>query len=248
MKRNTTTLVVGASGATGNLLVEQLLASGQRVKVIVRPTSNIPDNWNNNKQVTIIKGNISEMTVGELAGIIADCQSVASCLGHNLTLRGIYGKPGKLVANAVKLLCEAIVSNSFQKPVRFVLMNTDGNRNRDLNEPISFTQKIVVGLLRLLLPPQPDNEKAADYLRVAIGQDNSSIEWVAVRPSNLINEKNITDYSLHKSPIRSALFNPGETSRVNVGHFMKSLIQDDSLWNQWKGQMPVIYNNPGFTK
>ncbi len=239
-----TTLVVGASGTTGKLLVDQLLASGQSVKIIVRPTSNIPDNWNDNEQVTIIKGNVSEMTVGELTGIISDCQSVASCLGHNLTWKGIYGKPGKLVTNVVKLLCDAIISNSFQRPVKFVLMNTDGNRNRDLNEPISFAQKIVIGLLRLLLPPHSDNEKAADYLRVAIGQNNSSIEWAAVRPSNLINDENVTEYSLHKSPIRSALFNPGKTSRVNVGHFMSRLILDDSLWNKWKGQMPVIYNNP----
>ena len=31
-----TTLVVGASGATGRLLVEQLLAQGEKVKIIVR--------------------------------------------------------------------------------------------------------------------------------------------------------------------------------------------------------------------
>jgi len=248
MKRNMTTLVVGASGATGKHLVEQLLASGQNVKIIVRPTSNIPDNWTDNEQVTIIKGSVSEMTVGELAEIIADCKSVASCLGHNLTWKGIYGKPRKLVTKTVELLCEAIISNSFQTPVRFVLMNTDGNRNRDLNEPISFTQRMVIGLLRILMPPHPDNEKAADYLRVAIGQDNSSIEWVAVRPSNLINDEKVTEYSLYKSPIRSALFNPGKTSRINVGNFMSRLIQDDSLWNKWKGQMPVIYNNLDDTK
>lgn len=243
-----TTLVVGASGTTGKLLVEQLLVSGHKVKVIVRPTSNILDKWNENNQVTIIKGNIFEMTVKELAGIIADCQAVASCLGHNLTLKGIYGKPKKLVTKSVQLLCEAIIMNSFQSPVKFVLMNTDGNRNRDLNETISFTQKIVIGLLRLLLPPHVDNEKAADYLRVVIGQDNSNIEWVAVRPSNLINDEKVTEYSLHKSPIRSALFNPGKTSRINVGHFMASLIEDDSLWNKWKGQMPVIYNNQDVSK
>jgi hypothetical protein len=29
---------------------------------------------------------------------------------------------------------------------------------------------------------------------------------------------------------------------INVGHFMAELITDDELWNQWNGQMPVIYN------
>lgn len=34
----------------------------------------------------------------------------------------------------------------------------------------------------------------------------------------------------------------GETSRINVAHFMADLITDDGLWSRWKGQMPVIYN------
>jgi hypothetical protein len=103
----------------------------------------------------------------------------------------------------------------------------------------------VIGLLRLLLPPHPDNEKAADYLRVNIGQNNPYIEWVAVRPDNLINEEIVSEYSLHISPTRSALFNSGKTSRINVGHLMARLITNGDLWNKWKGQMPVIYNVTG---
>ena len=121
-------------------------------------------------------------------------------------------------------------------------MNTTGNRNRDLNESISFAQKCVIGLLRLLLPPHVDNEKAADYLRTQIGQNNDSIEWVAVRPDGLINEKEVTSYEIHTSPTRSAIFNAGKVSRINVGHFMASLINDNNLWAKWKGQMPVIYS------
>ncbi len=41
---------------------------------------------------------------------------------------------------------------------------------------------------------------------------------------------------------RCALFDPGKTSRINVGHFIATLIDDHTLWNEWKGQMPVIYN------
>lgn len=238
-----TTLVVGASGATGKLLVEQLLESGQRVKIVVRPTSNIPDNWSSNKQLTIIKRNISEITAEEMSGYIADCESVSSCLGHNITWKGIFGKPRNLVTGSVDRLCKAIRKNAPNKPIKFVLMNTTGNRNRDLNEPISFGERIVIGLLRLLLPPHPDNEKAADYLRVNIGQSNPYIEWVAVRPDTLINEDSVTKYTLHKSPTRSALFSPGKTSRINVANLMSRLITDENLWVQWKGQMPVIYND-----
>ena len=80
-------------------------------------------------------------------------------------------------------------------------MNTTGNRNRDLNEPISFAQKCVIGLLRLLLPPHVDNEKAADYLRTQIGQNNASIEWVAVRPDGLRYIYGIPAYNLEKKEV-----------------------------------------------
>jgi len=121
-------------------------------------------------------------------------------------------------------------------------MNTTGNRNRDLSEPISFAQKCVIGLIRLLLPPHVDNEKAADYLRIQMGQNDQFVEWVAVRPDGLTMEEEVTEYEIHPSPIRSAIFNAGKTSRINVGHFMAQLINDNELWNKWKGQMPVIYN------
>lgn len=236
------TLVVGASGATGKQLVDQLLNMGQEVKVIIRPTGKIADTWKNNDKISIIRANISEISVNEMMDYLIDCQSVASCLGHNMTLKGILGKPRKLVTDAVKLLCMAIQKNSPDKPIKFVLMNTVGNRNRDLNESISLGEKLVMGLIRLLVPPQPDNEKAADFLRVNIGQKNKLIDWVAVRPDSLINEDNVTEYELYASPIRSALSNPGKTSRINVGNFMSRLIVENDLWNKWKGQMPVIYN------
>lgn len=237
-----TTLIVGATGATGKQLVEQLLSMGQKVKVIVRPSGKITDTWKNNHKISIIKANISEISVDEMMNYLIDCQSVASCLGHNITLKGIFGKPRKLVTDAVKLLCIAIQKNSPDKPIRFALMNTTANRNRDLNEHISIGEKLVMGLSRFLLPPQSDNEKAADFLRVNIGQKNKLIEWVAVRPDTLIDEDNVTEYELYASPIRSVLSNPGKTSRINVGNFMSRLIVETNLWNKWKGQMPVIYN------
>lgn len=238
-----TTLVAGASGATGRHLVEQLLLDGQHVKVIVRSPDKLPQSWKNNDRVTIIQATISGITDVEMVEYIKDCTAVASCLGHNLTWKGIYGKPRKLVHDAVKALCQAIKKNATgSRPVKFVLMNTTGNRNKDMDDPISFGQKIVIGLLRLILPPHVDNEKAADYLRTEIGQSDNSVEWVVVRPDGLINEDKISEYTLVPSPTRSAIFDPGKTSRINVGNFMKELITNAELWEKWKGKMPVIYN------
>jgi hypothetical protein len=238
----TTILVVGASGATGVNLVEHLLKGGHYVRVIVRSPEKLPVSWKSNKHLQIISASILELSDSDMRKHIEGCQAIASCLGHNMTWKGIYGEPRLLVTDVCKRLCDAIRVNNPKKPIKYVLMNTAGNRNRDLTEPISFGQKCVIGLLRLLLPPHVDNEKAADYLRTKIGQNNDLIEWTAVRPDGLTNEDEVTDYDIHLSPTRSAIFNAGKTSRINVGHFMANLINNDALWNTWKGQMPVIYN------
>jgi len=235
-------LVVGASGATGKQLVKQLLIQGHKVKLIVRSPEKLPESWKSNDDLQIISASILELSDKEMSDHVIGCHSIASCLGHNMSWKDIYGHPRKLVTDATRRLCNAIEVNKPTSPIKFILMNTTGNRNRDLKEPISFGQKCVIGLLRLLLPPHVDNEKAADYLRTQIGQNNDFIEWVAVRPDGLTNEKKVTDYEIHTSPTRSAIFNAGKTSRINVGHFMASLISDTNLWNKWKGQMPVIYN------
>lgn len=236
------TLVIGATGATGKQLVEQLLNMEQKVKVIVRPSGNIPDSWKSNNNLSIIEATISKISVSEMGNYIQDCESVASCLGHNITVKGVFGKPKNLVSDAIRLLVDSIQKSSPEKPIRLVLMNTTAYRNRDLNENISLGEKIVMGLIRLLVPPQSDNEKAADLLRVDLGQNNKSIQWVSVRPDTLINEDSLSEYEIYTSPTRSALFNPGKTSRINVGHFMAKLLVDHDLWDKWRGQMPVIYN------
>ena len=237
-----TVLVVGASGATGRHLVEQLLIQKYKVKAVVRSPEKLPESWRNNDNLQIISASILELSDREMSEYSLNCQVIVSCLGHNLTWKGIYGQPRKLVTDATRRLCDVIKANKPEQAVRFILMNTTGNRNRDLNEQISFAQKCVIALLRLLLPPHVDNEKAADYLRTKIGQNNECIEWTAVRPDGLINENEVTDYEIHPSPTRSAIFNAGKISRINVGHFMANLISDDDLWKKWKGQMPVIYN------
>ena len=237
-----TTLVVGASGATGQHLVSQLLKQGQHVRAIVRDAEKLPESLRNESRLSIIEASISEFSDAKMAEHVADCDAVASCLGHNITFKGMYRKPRRLVTDAAGRLCAVIKANKPEKPIKYVLMNTSGNRNRDLNEPISFGQKCVIALLRLLLPPHVDNEKAADFLRIKIGQDNPMIEWTAVRPDGLINESEVTEYEVHPSPIRSAIFDAGKVSRINVAHFMATLIGNDDLWQKWKGQMPVIYS------
>ena len=235
-------LIVGASGATGQLLTNELLHRGQKVKVIVRSPDRLPIAIRNHDNLSVLHASVLDISDAELAQHVNGCDAVASCLGHNMDLKGLFGHPRKLVTDASRRLWDAIRANTPEKPVKFVLMNTAGNSNRDLKEPISFAQKCVIGLLRLLVPPHIDNEQAADYLRSKVGQNDKLIEWTVVRPDNLTDEGEVSPYAVYPSPIRSAIFDPGQTSRINVGHFMADLITEDAIWQKWNGQMPVIYN------
>ncbi len=238
---NKTILVVGASGATGRWLVAEMLNRGHNVKVVVRSPESLPDSIKNHDRLTVITASVLDLTDEEMALHVEGCYAVASCLGHNMTFKGLFGKPRRLVTDATRRLCEATRANKSDELTKYVLMNTVANRNRDLNEPISFAHRCVIALLRLFLPPQPDNEGAAEYLRTQIGQKDNAIEWTAVRPSSLIDEENVSEIEVYPSPIRSIL-KDGKISRINVGYFMADLITDEETWNKWKGQMPVIYN------
>ena len=77
--------VVGASGATGRLVVEQLLSRGVGVSAIVRSLDALPDHQNLSK----IQASVANLTSSEMAVHAKNCNAVVSCPGHNLTFREI---------------------------------------------------------------------------------------------------------------------------------------------------------------
>jgi len=237
-----TTLIVGATGATGRLLVKQLLDQGEKVKIIVRSANSLPETLKQNNQLSITEASLLDMTDSELLRQVEGCCAVASCLGHNLTFKGMFCHPRSLVTEGVQRLCRAIEKTRPDVPVKFILMNTTGNQNIQAGEKVSIAETLTIGLIRYLIPPHADNEIAAAYLQSNFGSNHKLIEWAAVRPDSLINEEAFTEYDVYSSPTRSAIFDAGKTSRINVAHFMSQLIINDYTWGKWKRQMPVIYN------
>jgi len=239
----TKVLVLGSSGATGKLVVTQLLQQNVEVVAVLRPSSNIPVEFSHQKKLQIIKTDITELQENELVHYLQDCDGVISCLGHNLTFNGIFGPPKLLVTDAIEKICRTIEGINSDKKFKLILMNTTGNSNRDLSEKPPLSQRVVISIIRLLLPPHVDNERAADFLRIEIGQNHKLIEWSAIRPDSLTDNEDVTKYDLFISPTRNVIFDAAPTSRINVANFMSRLICEDALWSKWKGKMPVIYNH-----
>lgn len=230
--------VMGSTGATGFNLVAQLLGNGFKVRAVARSAEKF-EAIDNQENLEIVVGSILELSNEKLKSLLSDVDAVVSCLGHNISIKGIFGKPHNLVEGAIKRVSNAIDDS---RQVKLILMNTTGCLNKLENEQFKPIENVLMGLLSNILPPQRDNEKALAYLMDKLGVGNQRIEWVAVRPDTLINEAIVTDYTLHKSHTRSPLFNAGKTSRINVANFIMELLKSEDLWQQWKFKTPVIYN------
>lgn len=119
-----TILVAGATGMTGRCLVEQLLAKGHEVRAVVRSMDSISEGVGNHPNVTFIEASLLDMTDEEMAEQVKGCDAIVSCLGHNISFKGMYGAPRQLCTEATRRLCMGVERNRPENPVKFVLMNT----------------------------------------------------------------------------------------------------------------------------
>lgn len=234
-------LVLGASGATGQQVVRQFMNRRIHARILIRKSAALPKDVRENPWVEIVQGNINELMDAEMNRLLCDCDVVISCLGHNMTVKGMFGNPRYLVFDAIKRICETVRQRADRR-VRLILMGTTGYTNTLAGERNSIGEKIIMSVLKLLLPPHRDNVKAANYLIAEIGRKVDQIKWVIVRPDTLVNHDEASPYEVCESPVRSPIFNAGTTSRTNVSHFMAELTVEDSLWKNWEFKTPVIYN------
>ena len=226
---------------TGRRLVEQLLGKNYKVRIIVRSTHKLPADILGNPNTTTIEASVLDLTYEELMEHVKDCDAVVSCLGHVMNFKGIFGEPKKLCTDATRNLCNSIEKHRLPKPTKFILMNTVGVQNPDLEEKRNWFERGLLTLLHHTLPPHRDNETAAEYLHKIVGKENKSIEWCCVRPDSLINAE-VSPYDILESPT-TGILSGRPTARSNVAHFMTDLIENEELWSTWKFRMPVIMNS-----
>lgn len=226
---------------TGRRLVEQLLGKNYKVRIIVRSSHKLPADIVENPNTTTIEASVLDLTDEEVTEHVKDCDAVVSCLGHVMNFKGIFGEPKKLCTDATRNLCNSLEKHSLPKPTKFILMNTVGVQNPDLEEKRNWVERGLLTLLHHTLPPHSDNETAAEYLHKTVGKENKSIEWCCVRPDSLINAE-VSPYDITESPT-TGIINGRPTARSNVAHFMTDLIENEELWSTWKFRMPVIMNS-----
>jgi uncharacterized protein YbjT (DUF2867 family) len=234
-------LLVGATGRTGRRVLEQLLARGAAVRAIVRSSAGLPAGLAGHPGLTVVEGSPLAFTDLELQDQVRGCDAVVSCLGHVLSLRGVLGPPYDLVARATRRLCRAVEALRPARPVRFVLMSSVSvHRSARLDTRRTAFERAFLWLLRALLPPARDNQRAADFVQEAIGAGHPFVQWAVIRPDTLL-EGDLSAYTVHEDVV-NGLFAPGQTRFANVAHFMCDLATSPKAWADWQGKYPVIVN------
>jgi len=241
MKSGPTALLLGGTGRTGRRVLEQLLQRGVRVRAIVRSARKLPTGAEKEPGLTAIEADLLSLSGGQLVEHVRGCDAIVSCLGHDISLKGIFGGPRDLVTRAAMRLCAAIEALQPTEPVRFILMSSVSvNHPGGLDARRGRLEKAVLWAIRGLLPPAKDNQRAADFLYGGVGPASPFVQWVAVRPDTLL-EGDVSEYKVHEELV-SSLFAPDKTNRANVAHFMCELVTNPALWAEWKGKLPVVIN------
>jgi len=86
-------LVAGATGATGRLLVRELLDRGVSVRVVVRDAIRLDETLRGRPNLSVVEARIAEMTDDGIRDLVAGCAAAASCLGHDLSRKGLFCTP-----------------------------------------------------------------------------------------------------------------------------------------------------------
>lgn len=232
-------LLLGGTGRTGGRVLVQLLDRGVRVAAIVRSADRVPHEARDHPQLQVVTADLLTMPASRFAAHLKQCDTVISCLGHNLNLKGVYGAPRDLVERAVRRVHAAAQSIRPAAPIRLILMSSVSVNQPDHADTRRGTsERAVVWLLRGLLPPARDNQRAADFLAREVGPTDPYLQWVVVRADTL-RDGDLGEYVL-SGELATTLLRPDSTQMSQIGHFMCELVTNDQDWGEWAGKMPVI--------
>ena len=101
-------LILGATGRTGGRALTQLLERGVPVRAIVRSADRLPAGSAGNPLLDVVEADLLALPPEVLAEHLAGCDTVISCLGHTISVRGVLGPPHDLVTQAVRLVRAAV--------------------------------------------------------------------------------------------------------------------------------------------
>jgi putative NADH-flavin reductase len=209
-------LVLGANGAVGQLVLNDLLEANHQVTALVRNASTIQKN---HRRLTVVQGNPTN--VAELEDVLPGQGVVVSTLGARTN------KKTTLRADVARNLTAGMKRHGVRKLVWLDAAGVGSSKD--------FVRRSSFFFGRIIIPLFLDNM----YEDAAVADDlieKSGCEWVIVRPMSFTNRPKtgnisvVTDMSL---TVQLRL----RISRADVAAFLvEQVVEDERV-----GQMPVIF-------
>lgn len=203
--------ILGATGRTGIVLVEQALEKGYAVKALVRSRDKIHFE---HKNLELVQGDVLDPLAVDR--VVKNCDAVLCVIGHT------KNSPDDLQAKAMQHLTTAMKNNKVNR-----LIDMTGAGVRDCDDHPKIFDQMIVFALKVMAP-----KVLEDGNRHAVIIKDSGLDWTIVR-APMLNDGPCTG----RYRIGMVGHNSGsKISRADVAHFMlKELTERNYI-----GKMPMI--------
>lgn len=198
-------LVLGATGATGQLIVRDAAARGHYVVALVRAKAgaNLPG-------AEVIEGDVRDE--GTLARALNGCDAVISALGTGMGLREV-----DLLTVATRAVVAAMIRAGVRRLVCISALGVGDSRNHGGIVFDRLFQPLLLG------PAYKDKDRQEAVIRT------SSLDWVVVRPARLINGAMRGSI---RATTDLATVNGGKIARADVAQFVVEQLTTDTWLRQ----------------
>lgn len=207
MKRESVITIFGANGMVGNHLIEQALETDHKLRPFVRDASKFKHTDKEN--VEVIQGDA--FNVEDVEKAVEGVDVIVSCLGNT-------GKT-TIMEKCYQNIIQAATKQD--NPPRCIMISSIG---------LGGSSGFVKFLFSLMLI----KEKIADFERAdKLVREQTTVPYVLVRASGLLNTKGLGEYRVHDEP---TIFWPRFISRADVAKFMLDCVDN----KQWDNQAVIL--------
>jgi putative NADH-flavin reductase len=194
-------LVLGATGATGRLIVRDATASGHHVVALVRAKAS-----SDLSGAEVIEGDVRDE--GTLARALNGCDAVVSALGTGMGLREV-----DLLTVATRALVAAMTRSGVRRLICISALGVGDSRNHGG----FFFDRLFQPLLLRPAYQDKDRQEAAIHA--------SSLDWIIVRPAQLTNGAR---RGRIRATTDLADVNGGKIARADVAQFVVEQLTTDT--------------------
>jgi nucleoside-diphosphate-sugar epimerase len=229
-------LVFGATGATGRLFVDELVAlyPSMDISLYVRSSSKAIKNnpvWKNNNRIHLVEGDVTDAVSIEKC-FSSSCASdgVALLLGHS------YGElsTSRFMSECAKIVLESMKKHNVTRLIDITGVALGGEDDSKTITLASPWYGIMTGFLHLTKNSVLQDHGMKTSFIESAAKEWKELEYTIVRPSLLTNSGKSNGKYLVTAGIGSQ--STGAISREDVAEFMAK----EFLEKKWLGKKPVI--------